>query len=432
MKVLQKYSFFTLVLLSVFLFGATVYAQGNSSEIDELREKIDDRSSKIKALEVEIEKYEEELEVVGKEKETLQSAVKSLDLSQAKLQTEMNITENRVSATTFQISKLALEISDKQKKIDLHSDTLAQSIRIINETDNLTFVEQMLASSNFADLWSQVEDLQRFQSNLQANLLELKSLKAELLEDKAEREGRRRQLLNYNQDLSEQKRAVGITKTEKTSLLNQTKSKESNYKSLLEEKREARLQFEQELLDFESQLQIAIDPDSIPTPNKNILSSPLEKPRLTQKFGDTAFAQSGAYNGKGHNGIDFGTAVGTRVKAALSGTIEATGNTDAIKGCYSYGKWVLLKHNNGLSTLYAHLSHISLGEGSNVVTGQTIGYSGNTGYSTGPHLHFTLFATQGVRVVRFGDIKTVTNCADAYVPVAPHKAYLDPLQYLDY
>ena len=195
-----KYSTFALIILSIFLFGANVYAQSNSVELDELRGKIEDRASKIEALEEEIEKYEEELEVVGEEKATLQSAVKTLNLSQGKLQTEINITQNRVSATTFQISKLALEISDKEKRIELHSDTIAQSIRTINESDDLTFVEQVLSTSNFSDLWEKVEDLQRFQSNLQANLFELKSLKTELLDSKSEREARRRELINQNKN----------------------------------------------------------------------------------------------------------------------------------------------------------------------------------------------------------------------------------------
>lgn len=427
------YKFFRLFFYStpviLLLFAGSVYAQ-DEDKIEALRDQIADRTDKIEELEKEIEQYETELEVVGEEKATLQGAIRSLDLSQGKLQTEMNITENRVSATTFQISKLALEIQNQEDRIDLHSDTLAQSIRTINEVDNTTFVEQMLTSSDLSDLWERVEDLQRFQTTLQATLFELKALKAETEESKKEREARRRELLNYNQELEEQERAIDITKNEKSILLSQTKNKESNYKTLLEEKRAARIQFEQELLDFESQLQIAIDPNSIPNPNKSILSTPIAKPRITQYFGNTQFAQSGAYNGKGHNGVDFGTPVGTRIKAALSGTVAATGNTDAIPGCYSYGKWMLVRHNNGLSTLYAHLSHIALGEGSNVITGQTIGYSGNTGYSTGPHLHFSLFATQGVKVVRFGDIKTITNCADARVPVAPHEAYLNPLDYL--
>ena len=425
-----KISSIILFFLGLLLFSFSVSANDDNDDIEKLKSQISDRANKIEDLEKEIEEYEEQLEEVAAEKSTLQGAIRSLDLSQGKIETEMNIAENRISATTFQISKLALEVSDKERRIKLHNDTLAKSIREINEVDNTSFVEAMLASKDFSELWGKVEDLQRFQTTLQANLFELKSLKVELEESKSEREARRRELLNYNQELEEQERAIDITKNEKSTLLSQTKNKESNYKTILEEKKAARIQFEQELLDFESQLKIAIDPNSIPRPNGNILSSPVENPRITQRFGNTAFAASGAYNGKGHNGVDFGTSVGTRVKAALSGTVVATGNTDAIRGCYSYGKWMLVKHNNGLSTLYTHLSQIALGEGSNVITGQTIGYSGNTGYSTGPHLHFTLFATQGVKVVRFGDIKAITNCGDAYIPVAPHEAYLNPLDYL--
>jgi murein DD-endopeptidase MepM/ murein hydrolase activator NlpD len=289
----------------------------------------------------------------------------------------------------------------------------------------------MLAYESISEIWEQVEDLQQFQVTLRANLDELRSLKDELVSSRSEQEAKRRQLLNYDQELVEQDRALQLTKNEKSSLLSQTKNKESNYLLLIEEKKTARAEFERELLDFESQLKFALDPDSIPTAKRGVLAWPVENVRITQTFGDTNFARGGAYNGKGHNGIDFGLPTGSRVKAALSGTVAATGNTDAFRGCYSYGKWVLIHHNNGLSTLYAHLSGIALPEGSEVFTGQTIGYSGNTGYSTGPHLHFSVFATQGVQIVRFGDIKEITNCSDAYVPVAPLAAYLDPLSYLE-
>ena len=86
--------------------------------------------------------------------------------------------------------------------------------------------------------------------------------------------------------------------------------------------------------------------------------------------------------------ISFGASIGTPIKAALSGTVLGTGNTDSIKGCYSFGKWVMVKHNNGLNTMYAHLSQISVSSGQSVSTGQVLGYSGETGYATGPHLHF--------------------------------------------
>lgn len=168
----------------------------------------------------------------------------------------------------------------------------------------------------------------------------------------------------------------------------------------------------------------------MPPAGKGVLAWPLPTIRITQYFGNTEFAKSGAYSGKGHNGVDFGASIGTEVKAALSGTVIGTGNTDQFKGCYSYGKWVLIRHENGLTTLYAHLSLIKVAKGQSVSTRETIGYSGNTGYSTGPHLHLTVYASQGVEIVRLGDIKKITNCGNAYIPVAPLNAYLNPLDYL--
>jgi murein DD-endopeptidase MepM/ murein hydrolase activator NlpD len=151
---------------------------------------------------------------------------------------------------------------------------------------------------------------------------------------------------------------------------------------------------------------------------------------ITQYFGNTAFAQSGAYNGKGHNGIDCGIPTGTKVLATLGGTVIETGNTDAVPGCLSYGKWILIEHGNGLSSLYGHLSSVNVSTGQTVSTGQLIGHSGNTGYSTGPHLHFTVFASKGVQVVRLGDVKSITSCGAARVPVAGFEAYINPIDYL--
>jgi murein DD-endopeptidase MepM/ murein hydrolase activator NlpD len=100
---------------------------------------------------------------------------------------------------------------------------------------------------------------------------------------------------------------------------------------------------------------------------------------------------------------------------------------DAQKGCYSYGKWILIDHDNGLSTLYAHLSVMSVSAGDKVNAGQIIGYAGATGYSTGPHLHFTVFDRDAVQVSQF---TWSIGCKNTKVPYAPYEAYLDPLEYL--
>ncbi len=84
-----------------------------------------------------------------------------------------------------------------------------------------------------------------------------------------------------------------------------------------------------------------------------------------------------------HTGVDIAMYYGP-VKAALSGTVTSTGSRGA------YGKLVIIRHNNKFKTLYAHMSQIYVKKGTKIKRGQVIGISGNTGRSTGPHLHFEI------------------------------------------
>lgn len=88
----------------------------------------------------------------------------------------------------------------------------------------------------------------------------------------------------------------------------------------------------------------------------------------------------------GYNGIDIGAPIGTSVFASLSGTVTLTRGGNGWNG--GYGNYIVIKHSNGIQTLYAHLDSISVSTGQTVEKGQVIGRSGNTGRSTGPHLHF--------------------------------------------
>jgi murein DD-endopeptidase MepM/ murein hydrolase activator NlpD len=95
-----------------------------------------------------------------------------------------------------------------------------------------------------------------------------------------------------------------------------------------------------------------------------------------------------SYFGPSHPlGIDIGLGAdgtGIPIAAAMSGVVTFAGG-DA---CCSYGYYVVISHGNGFETLYAHLSKIDVSVGESVSQGETIGLSGTTGYSTGPHLHF--------------------------------------------
>lgn len=87
----------------------------------------------------------------------------------------------------------------------------------------------------------------------------------------------------------------------------------------------------------------------------------------------------------GHRAIDIGTPLGTSVLASDSGYVVLVANDDS-----GYGRHVMINHGNGFETLYAHLSLILVTPGQTVRKGQSIGLSGSTGRSTGPHLHFEI------------------------------------------
>ena len=117
---------------------------------------------------------------------------------------------------------------------------------------------------------------------------------------------------------------------------------------------------------------------------KSILKTPLDGARLSSNFGMRKHPILG-YN-KMHKGVDFAAPKGTPIYAGGNGVIEYAGN----KG--SYGKYILIRHNNEYKTAYAHLSGFKKGisKGVRVNQGDVIGFVGSTGRSTGPHLHYEI------------------------------------------
>ncbi len=86
-----------------------------------------------------------------------------------------------------------------------------------------------------------------------------------------------------------------------------------------------------------------------------------------------------------HNGVDIANRVGTKIVASMAGVVARTGINP------TYGRYIIIRHEDGFQTLYAHLSRILVRRGERVRQDELIGRMGNTGYSTGPHLHFSIF-----------------------------------------
>lgn len=426
----KTWGFYSQVLVILLMIGMIFPIGIEADEINELRSKISEKSVEMQKLEEEIASWEKELNTVGAQKQSLSRDVKELDTTQKKLNSIITLTNNQISTTALKIEKLGVEIEQRENEIGFNSSALAEAVRAINEQESYTLLESFLANESLSDIWNDMEGLQKIQTEIKIKTKALKELRQALTANKEQSEDEKEYLSVYKVKLADQKVIVENNKEEKDKLLTETKNKESNYQAILDEKKALRDKFEAELMAFEDELRLAVDPNSIPESGRAVLSWPVDKVYITQFFGNTPFATKNpqVYGSGGHNGIDFRASVGTNIKTVLSGTVTAIGNTDLACPGASYGKWVLVRHNNGLSSLYGHLSLIKVSEGQVVVTGDVIGYSGNTGYSTGPHLHLTVYATQGLRVQNY-DFKSCKGTSTV-LPLATREAYLNPLSYL--
>ena len=437
---------FSIVLLCTLALGGGLPSAVYGDTAEELQQKIADRNAKIAELERDITKYENDLSTIGSQKKTLEGEVSRLDISRKKIGTDIAVTENRVQTAELELEELDGEIDDKQSRIENGKAAIGESLEGLYRLGDTTLVEQLLATGGLAEAWEEHDKLRQLDASIQNNITELEEVKESLTIDYRAVQDRQAKLVSYKRELSGQKTLLDQNRKEQVTLLSQTKNKESEYQKLLQEKQAAKTTFEQELRDFEAALQYNYDPSKIPAAGSGALKFPLDpsfmercKTRqstfgniycITQYFGNTPFARTGAYNGKGHNGIDFGAPEGTKIVAALSGVVIGTGNTDIYRGCYSYGKWVLVQHANGLTTVYGHMSLVSVIPGDVVPTGGLLGYSGKTGYATGPHLHLSVFASDAVKLTHYGDVRPTSKCAPATIPIAPTEGYLNPMVYL--
>ncbi|KKT20088.1 MAG: Peptidase, M23 family, partial [Candidatus Nomurabacteria bacterium GW2011_GWB1_43_7] len=164
-------------------------------------------------------------------------------------------------------------------------------------------------------------------------------------------------------------------------------------------------------------LQFILDPSKLPG---RVLSWPLDSIYVTSPYAP----RWGGF----HRGTDFRASIGTSVKAMADGVVGGIGDTDLCCPGASFGKWIFIEYNNGLSSTYGHLSLITVRKDQQVKRGQVVGYSGNSGSSTGPHLHVSLYVSSGVQVDSFPSKsypgKTLIQ------PISATNAYLDPMRYL--
>lgn len=427
------------VLLAAFLSYAGL-ARADES-IDDLKRTIEQKNEEIRKLEEEAQKYRAEIASKQQMGETLKGELGRIEKTIKQLKSDVFLTEKKIQKTELEIKETSLGIQNKENSIEKLQGGLSGLVRAISEKDQVSILATLLKHNVISDFFRQLDYSNFLEKQILDSMDALRALQKELQTQKSVAENKKKELTVLKKAINDRRKLQEDTKKKQSELLNETKNQEKKYRELLLEQERKRAALENEIRDIEGKIQITIDPSSLPKKGTGVLGWPLPeislgscfkglnelKNCITQFFGYTSFAAVGGYNGKGHNGVDFRSAPGTQVFAAEDGFIVETGDTDS--GCRkaSYGKWILIRHANNLSTLYAHLATIGAYPGQQVKRGDYIGLSGASGYATGPHLHFTVFATPAVRVE---SIRSRVCGRLMTLPISSLNGYLNPLDYL--
>lgn len=373
------------LICAVILFSPAYF--GNASLIDDLKKQIEQKEQELKVLEEKSKQYKNTITQSQKEQKNLKGNITDLNTQIDYLSTQIEIAQNQMDQTALLIEKLKAEIIKQEESLQLKKIYIASAIQTINEFDSTSLLELLLKNNNFSNFLNQTDYIESLENEIQNNIDSLQLLKSRLEEKYTEQKNKERDLEELNSDLSSKKIITNQQKNKKESLLQETKNQEKKYSSLLGEIQKKRSGIQKEIYELEEKLKYTIDPSKIPAPKKGLFNWPANG-ALSQKWGSTS--ETGFINDayKFHNGVDIAAPIGTPIYAPASGKVIAVGDN----GQYAYGKWIAIDHQNGLITLYGHLSLQSVSSGASIKNGQKIGYMGSTGFSTGSHLHFTVYA----------------------------------------
>ena len=394
--------FIGLMIILIIPFCGLKAQQGNSTnttiqtatnEVDDLKQQIQQKQQEIEKLQKEAEQYRASLNESSSMAKTLNAEISRINKKIKSLEYEITINQKKIEEAQLKIRDLNNNINQTKNNIEENRKILAELVQTLNELDNQNNLVVLLKISNLSDYFSQLA----YVENLQAKLIEkttfLAKLNETLNDSLNQSEELKKQYENFQKDLTAQKEITSDIQEEKDQLLKETKNKEAAYQSLLNQTIKKQQEVEKEIEKLEAELRAKTDYSALPSGKFFIW--PVTGGYLTQDYGTVPLGSDTRKFYSFHNGIDIGSksGIGTPILAAADGKVIAIGND----GKYAYGKWIAIDHHNGFVTLYGHLSLVSVSVGQNVKQGERIGYMGQTGLATGPHLHFTVYTRESFK-----------------------------------
>lgn len=348
-----------------------------------------------------IQETKENLDDINSQKKESQEKVNDLSGKINSYESQINSLEGEIASKTKEANEMQKKLDELELEREKNQNLLDERLITLYEAGEVSYLDMLLSSSDLTEFISSyymIETLTAADKELIQNLENDKKEIAEMQEkintSLNEIETKQTKLESVKQELNKAKNKEETKVEELTEqshdLESDVKAYEKKMKELDEKEKEQeralQKKYEEAKKKAEAQNNSA-GSNSGSTSSGGVSSKGFIRPVKSGKITATMYYSSGKY----HGAVDFGVSVGTPVYASADGIVV----TSTWGGSDSYGYYVKIKHYNGYYTLYAHASSLVVKVGQEVKQGDLIMYSGNTGNSTGPHLHFEVRKSPG-------------------------------------
>jgi len=400
----MKHASFFLIVCGILLLLPWA-GHGHIVVLSELENQIIQQANELEAIESQMEDTEKQIDAIQGQKNTLSREITSLNAQARQVNLGIQLSQINIQKLGLEIDSFQHKIGDTEQVIKKLREGIKKTFQSMQKKEREGFFMLFLRNTTLSDGMTETQNFLDLNNNLTIKSENLNALKTTLREQIRDSEQKKSRVERENKNLKNRIEILSDVRRSRNQILAETRNTESLYQAQLRELQQRREEVGRSIAELEDQLRIHLDPDVLPVKRPGVLAYPLSTIFVTQEYGRTAFAQR-AYGTRFHNGIDYRARIGTPVMAAEDGRVIAIGDN----GRFQYGRYVLIEHDNNLVTLYAHLSRKIVSRGQEVKRGQVVAYSGNTGFSTGPHLHFTVYVEPSYCRTAWDRSQTSTQC----------------------
>lgn len=356
-------------------------SKSSQEEYDKKQKEIEETRAHIKQLEQDIKDGKASAAAAEQRKKHYQNEARLLE-------EQIVLIQQQITEKIADIDAKILEVAEKQKEYDDNHKLAIQRLRAMYIMNDASVLSTLLAVDSFSDLLTSSKNIQLLSQNDADFLVLLDTQRTELETQQAELENMLVQLEEKNAEMKTKKEEYSISaakaEAEHSEIMAEVEQSEQDKAQKYEDLMAAERELEQIWLSLGGSAGAYVGGAlawPVPSHNGDVF--------ISSHYGwRTLYGRR-----QHHNGIDIARGStsnihGAAIVAANSGTVVYVRNAPGSKS--GYGSYLIIDHGGGVRTYYAHCSSISVSVGQNVVRGETVAAVGNTGDSTGPHLHFEL------------------------------------------